>query len=473
LLSFFPAVDYPVGTSPQGLAVADFNGDGQPDVAVANIGSNDVSVLLGNRDGTFQPAVKYSTGGEGSNHLAVGDFRGIGILDLAVTNRDSNTVSILFGNGDGTFLLAGTYQVGQGPVGIEVYDLNLDGKLDLAVANFGGTTVSVLLGNGDGTFQPAVSYEVGLHPREVRAGDLNGEGIPGLVTANNGSNDVSVLLGNGDGTFQTAVNYATGAQGCVCLKLADLNGDGNLDVAVANLDGRVSVLFGAGDGSFGGPAVYAGPPPMTNCVYATTLRMLALADLATAASSENSVYVLLNNGDGTFRPDAFYAVGENPTSLIAADLNGDGFADVVASNTGSNSISVLINAADWSGPSPSGSAGPTYTRPLANPTAISGGNNQVFALVMARMDPGAVDLDLALVPPIGAARNPSNTGLPATNLLVQQLRGDLLLGNLDNGLLLDEQDQLVLRAGSVAQHLNDSPTWAVVTSWEDDLFQNL
>src|SRR2546422_886081 len=157
-VSFIAPGDFPVGTHPQSVAVGDFNGDGRPDLAVANFGSNTVSVLLGIGDGSFQPARTFAAGTSPLS-VAVGDFNGDGRPDLAVANFGSNTVSVLLGIGDGTFQPALTFAAGTQPVFVAVGDLNGDGRPDLAVANTGSDNVSVLLGIGDGTFQPALTLD--------------------------------------------------------------------------------------------------------------------------------------------------------------------------------------------------------------------------------------------------------------------------------------------------------------------------
>src|SRR5437667_368437 len=241
------------------VAVGDFNGDGASDLAVADIDSDKVSVLLSRGDGTFQPAANYAVG-MAPVSVAVADFNGDGKLDLAVASYHvwdnsklgftNGIVSVLLGKGDGSFRAAVNYSAGMRPFSIAVSDFNGDGKPDLAVANFISGDVSVLLGKGDGTFQAAVNYVAGVYRVAAVVSDFNSDGGPDMVVANEESDNVSVMLGKGDGTFQSAVNYCAGA-GPRSVAVGDFNKDGKTDLIVANWFSRhVSMLVGKGDGTF-------------------------------------------------------------------------------------------------------------------------------------------------------------------------------------------------------------------------------
>ncbi len=196
-----------VGASPYSVAVVDVNRDGRLDVVTANAGSADVSVLLGAGEGAFQAQQRFGVGSSPSS-VAVADVNGDGQLDVVTGNYYSADVSVLLGNGDGTFQAQQRFGVGSGTLSVAVGDVNGDGRLDVVTANhvsaeeYSSSDVSVLLGNGDGTFQAQQRIVVGGSPSSVAVADVNGDGRLDVVMGNGyGSNYVSVLLGNGDGTF--------------------------------------------------------------------------------------------------------------------------------------------------------------------------------------------------------------------------------------------------------------------------------
>ena len=216
-----------VGSQPDSIVTADFNGDGIPDLAVANASSSNITILLGNGNGTFTAAASLPTGSNPSSFVA-GDFNRDGIVDLAITLPNANAVLLYLGDGKGSFTAApNTLSTGSYPAGITVGDYNGDGLLDLAVTNSGSSTVTVLLGNGDGTFAAAsASPSVGNSPQAIVQGDLNADGIADLAVANSYDGTVSILLGNGDGSFTPAGTVITGNYSTSAIALADVNNDG-------------------------------------------------------------------------------------------------------------------------------------------------------------------------------------------------------------------------------------------------------
>jgi uncharacterized repeat protein (TIGR01451 family) len=190
---FFP------GTSPFEVTVGDFDGDGIPDLATANDGDDAVAVFHGNGDGTFAPMSGSPIAvGSHPEGVRVGDVDGDGRLDLAVANYGSSDVSLLLGNGNGTFHAAGppTAVSGSNPYMVAIADLNGDGRPDLATSNYASNDVSVLFGNGDGTFAEASAspFGVGSGPYWVDVGDLDEDGRPDLVTSNFNSANLTILL---------------------------------------------------------------------------------------------------------------------------------------------------------------------------------------------------------------------------------------------------------------------------------------
>lgn len=331
-VAFANPVDYTTGTLPFADAVADFNQDGNLDVAVVNYNSNNVSVLLGNGDGTFQAQTLYTVGTEPAA-ITTGDFNGDGCPDIAVADEIGETIAVLINecNGTGEFLSAVLYPAGHAPRGIATGSLRNNGILDLVVANNLGGNVTVFLGNGNGTFQAGVNYTADTNPKSVALGDFSNNGILDIACANHDTNNVSILMGNGDGTFQAPVNYATGTDPRHVVTY-DFNQDGNLDLAVANGgESDISILYGNGNGTF-----------QTQIKYptGTSPRWLAVADynndgildIASSNYDSKNVSILLGTGLTTsgqaFLAPENYVVGPNPTGLAAGVFTSSGLPDI-------------------------------------------------------------------------------------------------------------------------------------------------
>ncbi|HXJ89882.1 MAG TPA: VCBS repeat-containing protein [Candidatus Binatia bacterium] len=337
-ISFSTPVGYPADQVPEAVAVGDFNGDGNLDIAVANLVSNDVSILLGNGDGTFQPAHNYGTGSSPGS-IAVGDFNSDGRLDLVVTNFIGGTLSILLGDGDGTFQPAVSISVSGSPSTVVAGDLNGDAKIDLAVALSGTNQLVVLLGDGQGDFRTLGTYAMNGDPTSLITADLNGDGHPDLAVAAGAK--VGVLLGNGDGSFQQE-EYLPPLSGDIALSVAagDFNLDGRLDLIVTSRTVCIALscplnaelYIGNGDGSF-----QAALPVLVLKAFGGG--GLAIADfnrdgnLDVAIQFDNRLgtplALVAGNGDGTFQPSVTFSFGLNPVSPVAADLNGDSLPDLV------------------------------------------------------------------------------------------------------------------------------------------------
>lgn len=246
---FAAPVNYAADIGPESVALGFLNGDNFLDIVVANSLADNVSVLLNDGDGTFEPKVDYATvmvGGTES--VALGDVNGDTSVDIVVANLFTDNISVLLNNGSGAFGAASNFAAGDGPDSVALGDLEGDNDLDIVVVNFFSGDASVLINNGAGAFAAPVSYAMGNVPRSVALGDLDNDGDLDMVAANFGSNNVARRLNNGDGTFGAA-SISTVGNRPLSVALGFLNDDNLLDLAVANSssianDDNVAVLFG-------------------------------------------------------------------------------------------------------------------------------------------------------------------------------------------------------------------------------------
>jgi hypothetical protein len=296
--TFQPLAPIIVSGIPRGLTAVDVNGDGRPDFVVTDSSTRRVGVLLGNGDGTFQPERTFAVGFE-PIAVAVADVNGDGKPDLAVVNQNDSNVSVLLGNGNGTFQSQRTFPAFEDPNSVAVADVNGDGIPDLIVSNPVNATTSVLLGNGDGTFRTEQLPSLGTTSEwDVAVGDFNADGSADLVVA---SNPIAVFLGNGNGTFGPAQTYATTQQyGAYSVAVADVNGDGKLDIVeTGQLDNSVEVLLGNGNGTFQAPQVVATSTSQPRGFVIADLNGDGRPDLA-IADSQHALDVELNSPTGDF-----------------------------------------------------------------------------------------------------------------------------------------------------------------------------
>jgi FG-GAP-like repeat/RTX calcium-binding nonapeptide repeat (4 copies) len=333
---------FAVGNQPTCVQLADFNRDGKLDLVTTNVSSNDVSVCLGNGNGTFGAPTNFATfAGAGPVNVTVADLSGDGKLDLVVANL-AGAVSLLTGNGDGTFVFFGNIATGSLPTSVAVADLVGDGTLDIVAANYDSSSVSVVLVSSTGTMAAPVSFPVDTNPSSVLIADLNRDGKPDIITENFLNSNVSVLLGDGAGGFGAMANFAV-PQSTAQVVIADINGDGRLDLVAANSAGYATVQLGNGAGGFGIPNYYGvGSAPFSIAV--ADLNGDGKLDLATANSQSGDVSVLFAEGGGLFSDVNSFVSGNGPAFVAIGDVNRDGKPDLVVANATDDTVSVLLAA---------------------------------------------------------------------------------------------------------------------------------
>jgi hypothetical protein len=292
----------------------------------------------------------FGTGAVPSS-LVGDDFNNDGRPDLVVANAASGNISVLLGAANGTFLPHIESGAGNQPTSVVGGDFNGDGNRDLAVTNFADNTVSILLGNGNGTFKPQVTYSTGKGPTWIAAGSFNDKSnsYTDLAIVNATDGTITILLGKGDGTFTAAPGspISAGVSGPTALAVSDFNRDSHLDLAVTNAgNNTVSILLGQGDGTFS-PASTApatGADPVAVAVAAGGFTGNGWPDLVVANFKDNTLSVFLNAQNNpsaaSFGKPTVLPTGAGPTSVKVGDFNGDGNLDIAVtySNCGQMSL---------------------------------------------------------------------------------------------------------------------------------------
>ena len=337
LNSFGAATNFPITYSLRRVVTEDFNKDGNLDLAFATTGiQRNVSIALGDGTGKFSNVTNLNISPPSDLHtwsVAVGDFNKDGNSDLVTANYFTDNVSLLLGNGDGTFDAATYLGVGSRPRTVAVADFNGDGNSDLATLNQNSNTVSILPGNGNGTFGAATNVSVASNPFFLVVGDFNKDGKSDLAITNVGSSSVSILLQNANGTFGAATNFTVGNEP-IYIAIEDFNRDNNPDLATSNEgSNNVSILLGDGTGSFGPPTNFGvGTQPQT--IATGDFNADGKLDLATANNGSNNVSVLFGSGNGSFGTATNFVVGTQPQGIVVGDFNKDGLSDLATANFG-------------------------------------------------------------------------------------------------------------------------------------------
>ena len=351
-LPLYPGQTFPIGVLADDelegtAAVADLDRDSDLDLLVADRNSG-VAVLLGNGNGTFQKPMLFPAAG--ARLVSVGEFDGDGIPDLATIGGN---VGILFGYGDGTFREPKFLAAGNGPAAIAVADLNLDGRSDIVVANTNSNNLSVILGNGDGTFQPTRFVESGSKPTAVAVANINSDSIPDIAVGSDYQANFSVVLGNGDGTYRPGISgpgsihtvYQTG------IRLADLDGKNGPDLVGTGYAGTI-VHLGRGDGTFGSPAIVGVPNASPSSYFNESPNPVQIADLdgdgkldMVAGGSFFLGSVLRGKGDGSFETPWVFPSARS-TIFLLGDFDGDHQLDLLTVNSENQTASILRGNGD-------------------------------------------------------------------------------------------------------------------------------
>ena len=394
--SFAAPVSYPVDGGPDAIVLADVDGDQQLDVVVASQSWRTLSVLLGQGAMGLAPSTQVRLA-VSAETLASGDLTGDGLPNLVLATPYSPLQILVDAMGTGFPAWAGiTIPAGVAPSAMTAADFNADGRVDLAVADPDGGSVGLLFGTAAGGFEPAVLTPTGLHPGSLAAADVNGDLRPDVVVVDYDAGVAEVLLNTGSGLAKHAT-YPTGGSS-QAMTLADLDGDGNADIAVANvvasglagLDGDVGVLFGHGDGTFAAVStiavgiqptalvagdftgdgrtglavasltevalIFASHGDLTSSVvlapaggFGWPPKSIVAADLDGDGKTDLAVTlgpqdlsILIGHGDGTFAAPVTYSLRVTVAQIVAADVNGDGKVDLVGVD-GSTSVFMLVN----------------------------------------------------------------------------------------------------------------------------------
>ncbi len=334
------------------MVAAQFTRSGNLDLAVANYLTGQIVILLGNGDGTFQPPGKFSA--HAPVGIAVGDFNEDGNEDLAVVENfgtGDGLIAIFLGDGKGGFKLSASYPIGPQSASVALADFNGDGHLDAAVTDqgFGAPgDVIVFFGDGHGKLAKAAKFKMPEQPVGIAAADLNGDHHPDLAVTQFDNGSVAIFLNDGTGKFLKPVSYKAGGGEVVDVKIADLRNNGDQDLVIADVSSGMVVLLNKGDATFGKPSIYKPTfqnwQPPEACAVAD-FNLDGNLDVA-CTTSLNDAYFFYGKGNGTFGPGIEIKESINHQggySIAAGDFNNDNAPDLAIPIEEYGKVAILLN----------------------------------------------------------------------------------------------------------------------------------
>ena len=371
------------------IAIADFNNDQKPDIAVTNNGSDSVMLLLGSGNGSFANPIAYSTGPRSSPYsVGIGDFNDDNQLDIAIANHENNNVKIFnsqntkklgqeklfptdsrFSSNAISFISTGT---GSGPSALAIGDFNGDHRLDIVIANSATDNIGVSLGYGSGEFSSQMVYSTGADSRPVAVvvGDFNNDVILDIAVANFRVDAIWVFLGYGNGSFSLQKILSTGVgSGPYSLAIDDFNKDAHLDIAVVNSKtSTLGIFLGYGNGEFSNQTVYStGVDSTPSSIIVADFNKDNRQDLAVTNYRTNNIAVFIGYGNGSFRSPLVLSTGDesNPSAIAVGDLNNDGLSDIAVACSGTNKIAIFLGRSKGRFSLPSMYSTDYYSNPIS------------------------------------------------------------------------------------------------------------
>jgi len=339
---------YPTGSysTPYMVAVGDFNNDHRLDIAVANVGTNNIGIFMGFGNGSFTSQILISTGSSRPFWIHIADLNNDTLLDLITANYDTDSVSILFGYGNGSFAHPIIYSTGYDslPFSVIAGDFNNDNHLDLVIANYGTNNIAILFANGNGNFSYQNTFTTGInsHPYSIIVGHFNDDILLDIAVANYGTNNVGILLGNGNGTFANQTTYLLHSASPYSIGVGDFNRDHQLDIVVTNKGiNNVGLLQGRGDGTFTQATMYSTGSSSSISVAVADFNNDNLLDITIINNDTNNIGILFSYNDD-FSNQRTYSTGTGPFSVAVCDFNNEAQLDIVVTNYFGNNIGVLL-----------------------------------------------------------------------------------------------------------------------------------